>query len=396
MPYPTTDGGSYSISNTACGLIIQNAAVKVIAINTPKNWIPLDSIPAEFLAKTRFEFVRVDTRFKPFKAFCNLFSNRSYFVERFWSLTFRNRLINILNLEKFDVIQLEHIYLTLYFETLRNYSSAKIVLRPQNVENIVWSGYITHIKNPLKKLFLNIALKRLILFESKMAKKVDGIIAISSIDQKIFSDLNHEIPVINIPFSFDFRQTDAPGSDCLNMTDSITFYFIGSMDWLPNVQGMKWFLNEIFPHVKSEFPDIVFRIAGKKMPRWFYRRHDKNLIVDGEVKDALLYQADKQIMIVPLLSGSGVRVKIIEAMALGKIIISTSCGAAGIPFTDNHDILIADSKDDFIRQIRKCLASDLFCNKISRNAQILAKETFDLKTNAKRMMDFFERLMIIE
>jgi len=394
MPFPVTDGGSYSISQTARGLIMQNAGLKVIAINTPKQWIPLSSIPKEFCDETGFEYIRVDTRFKPVKALCNLlFSTQSYFVERFCSVKFRDRLVDILKHKNFDVIQLEHIYLCMYIPVLREHSSAKIVLRPQNVEFQVWSGYIQHLKNPFRKIFLNTAIKRLKLFESKMSCKVDGIVAISPVDQIIFSNLSKNIPVIHIPVSFDFTTDRNLKTDFSFHGKPPVFYHIGSMDWLPNVQGMKWFLKDIFPHVRSEFPDIVFRIAGKKMPRWFYRHQDKNLIIDGEIEDAISYHSDKQIMIVPLLSGSGVRVKIIEAMALGKIVISTSCGAAGIPYTDKYNILIANTKEDFIRQIGICLASESFCNDISRNAKILANETFDLNINAKRMIDFFEQLI---
>jgi glycosyltransferase involved in cell wall biosynthesis len=143
------------------------------------------------------------------------------------------------------------------------------------------------------------------------------------------------------------------------------------------------------PEIIKEFPDFTLKIAGKNMSKWFYNKQDKNIIVDGEVEDALSYQADKQIMIVPLLSGSGIRVKIIEAMALGKVVISTSSGAAGIPFCNNTNILIADTKDEFIRHVRKCMESEDFCKVISLNAQKLAKESFDLEYNSNKIMNYY-------
>jgi glycosyltransferase involved in cell wall biosynthesis len=391
MPFPLFDGGAHSIYHTTLGLIYQKADIKVLALNTPKNRVETNCIPNDFREKTGFEFSVVDTRINPFKAFINLFTDRSYFVERFFSKEFNSHLIKILTEEEYDIVQLEHLYMCLYIDTIRKYSKAKVILRPQNVENKVWKRFLNNKINPVSKTYLRIATNRLIKFEKDMANKVDGIIAISSVDANSFRSYAPKIPLINIPMGFDFNKIRT--YDFKKQFNNFpVFYHLGSMDWLPNVQGIKWFIEEVIPFVKEEYPDFIFRIAGKKMPEWFHKRQDKNLIVEGEIRDSLKYHEDKAIMIVPLLSGGGIRIKIIEGMALGKTIISTSIGAEGIPYTDQENILIANTKEDFAIQISKCLHSIEFCREIGRKAQILATKNYDCNKTAKSMIRFYKSL----
>ena len=289
-------------------------------------------MPLVFKEKCSFEFSWVDTRIDPARALINLFTDRSYLVERFFSLKFNADLIRILTRQTFDIIQLEHVYLCLYLDSIRKHSHAKVILRPQNVENEVWKSVMKFKINPLKKFYLKIATTRLMKFESEMATKVNGILAISGSDADTFHSYAPEVPLLTVPIGFDISQfTPHVHFDQFNRLP--VFYHLGSMDWLPNVQGIKWFIKEVIPLIKADYPDFIFRIAGKKIPRWFYRLTGSNVMVDGEVADSMQYQEYKDILVVPLFSGGGLRVKIIEAMALGKTVISTTKGAEGIPYT---------------------------------------------------------------
>jgi len=392
MPYPLHDGGAYSIYHTALGLILQRADLKILALNTPKNWIDSSCIESNFREKARFEYSVIDTRFKPFNAFLNLFTDRSYFVERFYSEQFNTDLIRILNNEDFDIVQLEHLYMCLYFETIRKHSKAKIILRSQNVENNVWNRFLENKGNFFKNIYLRIATNRLEKFEKEMAAKIDGIIAISDNDANTFRTYAPTTPVVSVPIGFDFSKISSYDSKKQYVNFPV-FYHLGSMDWMPNVQGIKWFIEEVIPVIRNDSPEFVLRIAGKKMPQWLLDLNCKNLIVDGEVPDSLKYHEDKAIMIVPLLSGSGIRAKIIEGMALGKTIISTTIGAEGIPFTDQENILIADTMEEFVVQIKKCVNSIEFCMEIGKKAQLLALEYYDCKITAGKMMQFYEGLL---
>lgn len=391
MPFPLHDGGSVSLSGTALGLISAGVDVRVLAMDPVA--FPADPglVPGWFSEKTRIVSVGVDTRVSPAGALANLFSCRSYFVERFQSADFDRALKKILEEENFDIVHLEHIYLCLYIDTIRKHSTAKIVLRPQNVESDIWTAYLKCVRNPLKRGWLRIASERLLIYEREVAGRVDGILAISPGDTGTFRNFAPGIPVQEVPPGFDpgiVGKTD-PERQYANFP---LFYHLGSMDWRPNLQGMGWFIGEVLPYLSERFPDFQLRIAGKKMPRSWFEKASQNLIVDGEVPDANEYQEDKAVMVVPLLSGSGIRIKIIEAMAMGKTVISTSAGAGGIPCSNGENILIADTKEQFAEQIGRCMGSEEFCRKIGNRARELAFRHYDRAANAERMITFYEMI----
>lgn len=392
MPFPQKDGGASSIYHTALGILRQKMDLKILAINTPKDWVDIKSIPNEFINASKFEYSIVDTRIKLFGAFLNLFTCKSYFVSRFYSRHFKSHLIEILKNNEFEIIQLEHLYMCQYIDIIRKYSKAKVVLRSQNVEFKLWDRILNNEINILKRIYLKIATYRLRKYEENMSQKVDGIITISNEDAKIFKEITPNTLITSIPMGCDFDKIKT--IDTSPQYDNFpVFYHLGSMDWLPNIEGLKWFIEEVIPVIKAEFPDFQFRMAGKKMPAWFFEKRNQNLIVDGEVENSMEYQKNKAILIVPLLSGGGIRIKIIEGMAMGKTIISTSIGAEGISYTDQENILIANTKEEFLAEIRKCIRSVDFCKKIGFNAKELAKEKFDCNSSAKEMISFYQSII---
>ncbi len=136
-PYPALEGGPIAVNNITQGLIEAGHEVKIFTISTPKFKVNPGTIPSEYLNKTSFEYINVDTRVKPFKAFLALFSEKSYNIERFISDAVAKELIKILLKEQFDIIQLESLYVTPYLDIIRKYSDAKVILRAHNIEYLV-------------------------------------------------------------------------------------------------------------------------------------------------------------------------------------------------------------------------------------------------------------------
>lgn len=392
MPFPMHDGGAYSIYHSSLALLSQGADVKILAINTPKSWVKAETIPAEFREKTKFEFVKVDTRIKAIPAIINLLSSRSYFSERYYSAKYALRLSQLLQEEQYDVIQLEHLYMGVYLNTIRKYSSARVVLRAQNVEHLLWNSIIANEIDPYKTWYLKIANNRLTQFEREIAGKVDGIMAISDQDSKVFREIAPGKPNTSIPAGVDFTKLEnsEPEKQYVNYP---TFYHLGSMDWIPNQQGIRWFLEDVFPVIKYRFPEFTLHLAGKKMPEWVKEMKLDGVIVDGEVADAKQYQSDKAILIVPLLSGGGIRIKIIEAMAMGKTVISTRVGAEGIPCQDDLNILIADTAEEFLKKVQKCIESEEIGRGIGRYARKLALSFYDDKNLGEKMLAFYTGIL---
>ena len=392
MPYPPLDGGAQVMHYTTKGLLNKNTDLTVLAINPTRNFIDLDSLPQKYTEQTKFSCVTIDTSIRLLNVIKNIFRKESYFIERFISSEFVSKITSLLAAEKFDIIQLEHLYLCKYINILKKNSDAKIILRPQNIENIIWERYCASIRNPLKKRILKIAIERLKKYEKSVSTDLDGIMALTKEDAAWFRSFNNQIPIGLVPMGYNYENLN--GYDFKKQyTIEPVVYHLGSMDWLPNVEAVKWFINNVIPELeKRQFSGKII-IAGRGMPSWVYKYNSNILEIIGEVKSPLKFQEDKQIMIVPLWSGSGIRAKIIEGLALGKTIISTSIGAQGIDYNNDKNILIADSPQAFADQIIQCVSSKALCRKIGEGARKLSLQKYHFEITAIKMLNIYDQLL---
>ena len=391
MPFPASDGGAQVMHFTTQSLLSNGIKVKVVAINPSRHSIELASLPKEYIASTQLEAVKVDTRIKLLSFFFNLFRKESYLIERFISVDFEQKLKEILEAESFDIIQLEHLYMCKYLPVLRKYSNAKLILRPQNIEYIIWERYLKNLKNPLKKFLLNIATKRLKKYEQNVCDDLDGILALTPEDAELFSSFNSAIPVLVIPMGYDYSKLKDYNFE-KQFEETAVAYHLGAMDWLPNTEAIKWFLEKVLPLLTAQNQKIKICLAGRNMPKEFYAYASSQLEILGEITAPLQYQENKPILIVPLWSGSGIRAKIIEGLALGKTIISTRIGAQGIAYKNGENMIIADTPEDFAKEIIRCIQSPETCKAISKKARELGMSLYNSDTSAKKMIHFYHQL----
>lgn len=369
------------------GLTEAGHTVKVMAFNSNKHHIDADSIPEDYRKNTRIEFIGIDLRIKPLEAFKNLFSNESYHVKRFVSEEFKERLINVLKKERFDIVQLEMIYMTPYIDTIREYSKATIVLRAHNIEHKIWERIAKKTIFFAKRWYINHLVRTLRNYEMSVLDKVDGIAAITITDAGYFRRIT-ATPVIDLPFGVDINKFDP----VFEVGEKPTFYHIGSMNWMPNEEGIKWFLNNVWDEVSSRIPDAKLYLAGRNMPRWLIRTKKNNVVIAGEVPDAHEFVNGHNIAIVPLFSGSGMRIKIIESMALGKTVITTLVGAEGIQYSELDNIIIADNKPKMVENICRLYQHPEEAEAIGLNARRLIEEIYDNKKIIDRLVIFYNEL----
>jgi polysaccharide biosynthesis protein PslH len=388
-PYPPIEGGPIAVNNITQGLIEAGHKVKVFAISTPKYKVDIKKVPEDYIDKTSFEFVYVDTRIKAFRAFLNLFSEKSYHIQRFVSEKVRNKLIEILRKEDFDIIQLESLYITPYLETIRQHSKAKVVLRAHNIEYMVWERLGRTTRNPFTRPYIRYLAKKLKAYELEHLNKYDGIATITRVDAVHFLKKGCTIPITDIPFGIDpekyVNNESSPEGQCI--------FFIGAMNWIPNIEGIKWFLKNVWPRVVEKSSRLKLYIAGRNFPIWLRKTYFKNVIIYGEVRDAQEFMSSKGIMLAPLLSGSGIRVKIIEGMALGKTVISTTIGAEGINYSDGINILIANTPEDFVNRIIEFISNREKCAFIGNNARELVWTEHNNKVIIKNLELFYTKLI---
>lgn len=392
MPYPPKDGGAQLVHYTSRGLIAHGIDLSVLSVNPLRCFVPPESLPENYVSDCNFKCVRVDTRLHPLRMITNLFGSESYFIDRFRSADFESALIALLKEKDFDIVQIEHLYLCRYVSVIRRWSRAAIVFRPQNVEHEIWERYLRNLREPVRRVLLRTAVRRLKKFEGRVPGTVDGIIALTPDDAAFFRSASDRTPVETIPMGYDYEKLkDYDPEEQYRYPLSV--YHLGSMEWLPNEEAVWWLIRKVLPVLEEKMFSGKIHIAGRNMPGRIFRYKSDMLKITAEVNDPLDFQKDKQIMIVPLWSGSGIRAKIIEGLALGKTIISTSVGAQGIRYDDGKNLLIADTPEAFASHIVRCAENPALCREMGRQAAMLGRSRYDYFLNAGGMITFYQQIM---
>ena len=376
-----------AMNSIITGLLDAGHHVKILAVNSEKFNVKENDIPEDYKKKTGIELIDVDLSVKPMNAFLNLFTKKSYHVERFISDNFKARLIEVLDKEQFDIVQLEMLYMAPYVDVIRAHSKAMIVLRAHNVEHKIWERIAKETQSPLKRWYINHLAKTLKEYELNALETVDGIAAITRKDAAFFRKYSSK-PVIDIPFGV-YPEEFTPKYE---IEGKPKFYHIGSMNWMPNEEGIRWFINEVLPKTVEKVYDFVYHLAGRNMPEWLTTMKDPHIDVVGEVPDAKAFVSNNDVAIVPLLSGSGIRIKIIESMAMGKTVITTRVGAEGILYDEDVNIIIAENKAKMVEAIRSINENPQIAVKIGQAARRLVEETYDNRKIIARLLMFYEQI----
>lgn len=367
------------------GLMAAGCEVRVLAMCSDKHPVHDELMTPEYKKATRFEAVYVDLGIHPLDAAVAALCGESYHVKRFVSKDFSAKLKQVLEEETFDVVHVESLFLTPYVPLVRKYSKAQVYLRAHNVEHQIWERVAQGVRNPFKRQYMKHLALTLRAYECEHLNDYDGVVSITESDAKTLKSLGCRKPVVAIPFGI--------SAEAMGHVDEepCSLFHLGSMDWIPNQEGVRWFLEKVWPMVHERVPQVTLYLAGRKMPDDLMRLEMEGVKVVVEVPDAMYFIGSKQINVVPLLSGSGIRVKIIEAMSIGKTVISTSVGADGIHYTDGKNLLIADTPEQFVEQIERCVTDADFCREVGRNAFALIEEEYGNEGLTRKLLDFYEK-----
>ncbi len=383
VPWPSKDGESIAISSITQNLLEKGHHVTLLTMSTSKHSLDKEATLPEN-DKFAFHHVNVDTSINAMDAFLNLFSAQSYNIQRFDSATYRAKLIELLQNESFDFIHLEGLYLCLYLDTIRKYTKAKVSLRGHNVEHEIWERLAQNEKSFIKKAYLKLLTKRLKSYELKQLSKIDLLVPITQKDLDCFHILGYKGKHYVLPGGVGHVGDSGTNGGAFKC------FFLGSMDWMPNQEGVNWLMKEIWPKVIAKAEQAELFIAGRNFEKAAFDHKEKGIKVIGEVKSADAYMSDKAIMIVPLLSGSGMRIKIIEAMSKGKVVITTKVGAEGITYENGKDILIADDATHFANQIIRCLGNEDMIKQIGDNAIKTVEKYYLNNKLVEGLIDFYQ------
>lgn len=394
FPYPPKDGGALATLSLAKSISTLGVETTLLSQNTSKHYVDTNQLPEEINSAFDIQTVYIDNKIKALPLLLNfLFSQKPFTAVRFISKKFKKNLIEILQNKVIDVIQIEGLYLLPYISIIRKYSSAIIAYRAHNLEHEIWQRNAETEKNKLKKFYLTNLATRIKRMEKMLLTTYDLLIPITEKDAMGLNNLGNQKEHIVCPTGYDVSNNT--NSLKQEKKESLSLFHIGSLDWRPNQEGLLWFIHNCWAQIHSLYPDLKFYIAGRNAPDNFISKIKyPGIEYFGEVESAKDFIQSKDLMIVPLLAGSGMRIKIIEGMALGKTIITTSIGAEGIQYIDGTNIFIANKPEAFVEKITLCLNNPEMCLRIGNEARLNILDNYDNIKIAEKLIAMYKKILI--
>lgn len=261
-------------------------------------------------------------------------------IRRCRSAGMRRRILRLLAAHSFDSLVCDFLAPASNIPSLSEW-----VLFQHNVESAIWQRHAEHARDPVRRMYLRLQASRMLAYEGRLCREAGEIIAVSNQDAGMMRRWFgvSRIAVVPTGVDVDYFSRPAPVSRVADLV------FVGSMDWLPNVDGVTWFVREVLPRLRKRRPDCTVAIVGRTPARAVagLAARDPRILVTGTVDDVRPWLWGSTVSIVPLRIGGGTRLKIYEAMAAGVPVVSTAVGAEGLEVSSPENIRLADTPDDF-------------------------------------------------
>jgi glycosyltransferase involved in cell wall biosynthesis len=381
--YPVVDGGCKAMQQFLSCLLENNFDVKHVCLATKKHPFDLEAYPEELQDRIHPQAFTIDTRIKPFLAFTHLISRKSYNIARFNHQKVHKGLKDILTKHTFDVVVLDSLYTSTYLETIRANSQAKIVLRTHNVEYTIWEQLAINATKKWKKWYYNRLAEDLKIYEKIALSKVDLIATLSQDDEESIKNLEIKTPMVTIPVAMSEAQ------DLPEYAENDLF-FLGAMNWKPNQEAATWLSSEIFPLIHKKNPSIQLHFAGSFLNVPPNQADNAPIYIHGFVAESEIFMQTHGILVLPIKSGSGVRIKLLEAMNLGVPIVTTSAGAQGI--TDLSSLKIANTTEEFTKAIQQFITSQTTRMEYGLKAKAYIRANYSVEAIAQQIKNEFGKL----
>ena len=347
-PFPIIDGGCYAMTQFLKNISsIENIEqIEYFSIHTHKH----PFIPEEFpkIKNVNFSSSFIDTKIYLIDALISLIKKKSYNISRFYSKSVKKQLEQLCKKMNFDIVIFEGLFTTIYQKDIQGFSNAKFGYRAHNIEHEIWQQLEKKEPNFAKKYFLKLLAKNLKTKELELINSVDFILPLSSKDEVNINKISRN-PSFHIPVSIENQKQKIDFSN-------VSLCFIGSFNWIPNREGIVWFIKNIFPRIKENYPEISINIAGIESEKIIELKGLDGVNVKGFVKNSSDFLLDNGIFIAPLISGSGVKIKVLEALNIGMPCVLTEIASEGLDLPDS--INISKTADDFTNDLLQLINNE--------------------------------------
>jgi glycosyltransferase involved in cell wall biosynthesis len=346
IPYPPNDGHTKSMWGVIKYLSLLGHQIDIVCYRQNVDAAPLKS---EIEKYAKLFVLDVQTGNSIMGAFKNLFSTVPYNFSKYNRPELKIFLKEYFQKEKVDLVHVVNAHMGWIIDFIREYSDVPIVLRQENLELMIMLRFTEAQKNIFLKIYSYIQFKKVLKYEPALCARFDKCIMMSDEDEAQLLKLNPNVKTKVIPLGIE--------KDLLNLEKKAAQPFsiahIGSLKWFPNYDGFDWFVKEILPMVAAKIPETRLYVYGGGMPdNYLIPANVKNkIIIKGFVENIWDELADKSIAVIPLRIGSGIRVKILEMLAAGINILTTSIGCEGLGVADSKELLIADTAREFAEKI---------------------------------------------
>ena len=374
-----------AMDSLSTGLMEEGHQVQVITLHTQKHPFREHEMDADYLEETSFQAVFADTELNIRDAISHIVTGESYHLSRFHVPDMERTIEDILRVQVFDVVILESLFTTSYIPAIRRLSDAELVLRAHNVEHQLWEEVSDGMPAGPKKWLLNLFQSKLREEEIRLLGVVDAIAAITDNDALWFEQAmesgDRQSRVISLPFGLDVE-----GRPHHNMNQAPDHALhLGSMDWTPNVQGVMWLKDEVWPMVNKALEGARLELAGRHMPDGWVSEPDRGIVVLGEVENAADTYNTSCVVVVPVHAGSGMRIKMAEALAAGRPIVTTTKGMEGLALQSGIHVLVADTNEDMAEAIVKVLTDPQLALSLGKAGREWAVEHLSHRARAREL-----------
>ena len=308
----------------------------------------------------------------------NVLSPYPFNVSKDFDRRLRQRARTLLQEQDFDLLVCDFVQMA---RNCLGFTSVPKVLFEHNVEAQIFQRHAQQDPGALRRAYMWMQWRKMLRFERRAGADFDAVIAVSDQDRDFYETRYdwHHAHAIDTAVDTDYF---APRS---NVETDRRCVFIGSMDWLPNEDGVRYFVREVWPLVRSRYPDATFQIVGRHPSAAVLGLHGRDGVeVTGNVPDVRPFLADAQVTVIPLLVGGGTRLKVFEAMAMAKPIVSTSLGVEGLQVVHGATAMLADTTTDFAEELLRLFDSPSLRKRIADDALRMVRAHYSTEIVARQ------------
>ena len=388
FPFPLDDGGKIVVANTFREFVQQGVSTILFSLNSETE-LPKTAIQeAEKIGKN--VIFNYNTKNTIGKIARSVFTNKAIYLQKYWNKNILEAVDTLILNDKPDILQAEHTCMTpicLYFREKYNIPFG---IRLHNIEHKIWEKYAEEMKNPFAKIYLKQQTKLLKKREIELIEQANISFAITQEEKKEIDRLTNNVNVHVASVGVELDKWTPSDFSYRNKNQLV---FATTFHWIHNTNALLWFLKNVLPIVYEKNNQVKMMIIGKNAPKWIENYANIGANSLGYLSDIRGVVRQSAIYVAPLFVGAGIRIKILEAMAMGMPVVATSVSAAGINATENDGLFITDDKEKYAEIILELMNNAVKCENAGIRARQFVEKKFSWKENVKKMILQYEEIL---